>query len=171
MAITIDRLTNIISVPLTEWALVSGTFYTHDTEAFRVSLKIIEASEEGMVFTDTNKRNAPVTVAGTTLAQSIEIIPPYSVEYESGAYSVQLVGSNNNIWSIGDGILVQNQTQVIPTNSAGLIITGGGGGGATAQEVWEYPTSSLSGDETTMGYWVTRKLLSVVKYLGLKKHD
>jgi len=135
MAITINRLTNIIDVPLVNWTFVSGTFYTHDTEAFRINLKIIEASEEGMVFTDTNIRNAPVTVAGTTLAQSIQIIPPYSVRYESGAYSVQLEGSNNNIWSIGDGILVQNQTQVIPTNSAGLIVTSGGGGSS----VWTEP--------------------------------
>ena len=42
---------------------------------------------------------------------------------------------------------------------------------ATAQEVWEYPISTLSGDKTTMGYWVTRKLLSIARYLGLKKHD
>lgn len=120
--ITIDfGNTNIISIPQSEVTFVSGTFYTHDTEAFRDALKTLEASEEGIVFPDTHRRNAPVTISGTTLAQSIEIIAPYSVEYEDGAYTVQLEGSNNNIWSVGDGILVQNQVQVVPTNSSGLI--------------------------------------------------
>jgi hypothetical protein len=53
---------------------------------------------------------------------------PYSITFENGAYSVQLSGSNNNIWDIGGGILNQNTVQVIPTNSAGLQIVSVGSG-------------------------------------------
>jgi hypothetical protein len=139
MAVTIDYgNTNVIDIPLVDWTFVSGTFYTFDTEAYRLALKVLEASETGMVFTDTHIRNAPVTVAGVTLAQSIQIIAPYTNEFQAGAYTVQLEGSNNNVWSVQDNILVQNQTQVIPTNSAGLVIvTPGIGAAAIADAVWE----------------------------------
>lgn len=126
MAITIDYgNTNVIDIPLADWTFVSGSFYTFDTEVYRKALKVLEASETGMVFPDTHIRNAPVTVSGTTLAQSIQIIPPYTNEFQAGAYTVQLQGSNNNIWSVADNVLVQNQTQVIPTNSAGLVVVEG----------------------------------------------
>jgi hypothetical protein len=126
MAVSIDYgNSNVIDIPLVDWTLVSGTFYTFDTEVFRLALKVLEASETGMVFPDTHIRNAPVTVAGVTLAQSIQIIAPYTNEFQSGAYTVQLEGSNNNIWSVQDNVLVQNQTQIIPTNSAGLVVTNG----------------------------------------------
>ena len=113
--------TYVISVPQSYATLVSGTFYTLDTDQFRKDLKTLEASEEGIVFPDTHAHNGEVTVAGTTYARTVSIISPYTVEFEDLSWTVQLEGSNNNIWSVGDGILVQNQVQVIPTNSAGLI--------------------------------------------------
>lgn len=135
--------TNIINVPQSYVTLVSGTFYTMDTDQFRKDLRELEASEEGIVFPATHTHATEVTVAGTTLARSVIIIAPYTVEFENGAWTVQLEGSNNNIWSVGDGILVQNMVQVIPTNSAGLI-TVVSGSGVTEQDkddiadkVWE----------------------------------
>lgn len=124
--ISINPLTFIIFVPKADLTLVSGTFYKHDTNVFRLALRELEAEFDGMAFTKTHKHNTEATVAGTTYARLIEIIAPYSVEYEDGQYSVQLEGSNNNIWDIEAGILVQNQVQVIPTNAAGLIVGAGG---------------------------------------------
>jgi len=148
MAVSIDYgNTFVIDVPLVDWTFVSGTFYTFDTEVFRKALKVLEAGETGMVFTDTHIRNAPVTVAGVTLAQSIQIIAPYTVQFQSGAYTVQLEGSNNNIWSVQDNILVQNQTQVIPTNSAGLVVVSGTGSpSAIADAVWNKDISGYTVD-------------------------
>ena len=121
MAITIDWTTKVISVPQADLTLISGTLYELDTDWFRLQLKDIEDGE-GMPFPDTHRHNTEVTVAGTTYARTIEIINGYSVEFEDGQYSVRLVGSNNNIFDVENGILVQNQVQVIPTNSAGLIV-------------------------------------------------
>jgi len=123
MAITIDwGNTFIISVPQADLNLLSGTLYELDTEVFRLVLKDLEDDEDGIVFPNTHRRNAPVTVAGQTYAQTLEILPPYSIEFEDGSYTVQLVGSNNNLFDVENGILVQNTVSVIPTNSAGLIL-------------------------------------------------
>lgn len=123
--ITIDwGNTNIIFIPQSYLTLVNGTFYQLDTNQFRLELKRLEADvNEGSVYTRTHVHNSEVTVAGTTFARTIEIIPPYSVEFEDAKYTVQLIGSNNNIFDTQNGILNQNQVQVIPTNSAGLIVS------------------------------------------------
>lgn len=121
MAITINYLTKVISVPQADLTFISGTLYELDTNQFRLDLADIQDSEEGIPHDTIVRHNTEVTVAGTTFARTIEIINGYSVEFEDGAYSVRLVGSNNNIFDIQNGILVQNQVQVIPTNSAGLV--------------------------------------------------
>jgi hypothetical protein len=110
-----------IQIPQSYLTLISGTLYELDTDQFRLDLKSLEASEEGMPFPKTHNHNTEYIIAGVTYARSIEILSPYSVEFEDLAYSVKLTGSNNNIWDIQSGILVQNQVQVIPTNSAGLV--------------------------------------------------
>ena len=121
MALSIDRLTNIITVPKADLAHVIGTLYEHDTDAFWDELKALEAAEEGIVFVDAQSHNLEYTVVGITYAQKVEMINGYQVEYENGMYSVRLVGSNNNIFDVEGGVLVQNTVQVIPGNSAGLI--------------------------------------------------
>lgn len=133
MAFTVDPLTYIISVPQADLTHVGGTLYTFNTDTFRLGLKAWEASEEGMPHPKTHDHNTEVTIAGVTYARSINILAPYSIEFEDGQYSVILEGSNNNIFDIAEGILEQNQVQVIPTNSAGLI-TVIQGSGVTEQD-------------------------------------
>ena len=122
MTISVDwGNTDIIDIEQSDLTLVSCTLYTLDTDAFRLTLKGLEDDEEGMPFPRTHNHNPPVSLFGVTYARTIEILSPYSVRFEDGQYSVRLEGSNNNIGDVGAGILVQNQVQVIPTNSAGLI--------------------------------------------------
>lgn len=122
MAITVDYITYVISVPQADLTFDSGTLYRMDTNAFRLSLKSIEASEEGIILQDTNIHNTEVVVAGITYARSFSILPPYSTEFENLQYTCLLEGSNNNVWDVASGFLVQNQAQIIPSNSAGLIV-------------------------------------------------
>jgi hypothetical protein len=98
MALSIDRTTSIITIPKADLTLVTGTLYELDTEAFWEELKAIEASEEGIVFIDSQDHNIEYTVVGVTYAQKVEIINGYQVEFENGTYSVRLTGSNNNIF-------------------------------------------------------------------------
>ena len=128
MAISIDWPNKLISVPQADLTFISGTLYELNTNTFRLALKGLEDDEAGMPWERTHKHNTEVTVAGITYARTVEIINGYSIEFENGFYSVRLAGSNNNIFDIENGILVQNNVQVIPTNSAGYqIITQGSG--------------------------------------------
>lgn len=113
--------TFIIDVPQSYLTLVSGTIYELDTDQFRLDLKDLEDDFDGMPFPKTHDHNTTYTIAGVTYARAIEILPPYSVEFEDGQYTVILKGSNNNIFDVENGILVQNQVQLVSTNSAGLV--------------------------------------------------
>jgi hypothetical protein len=128
MPISVNPQTFVITVPKTELDLDSGTLYTLDTNKFRLALKDWEDNEGGIIFPKTHDHNTEVTVAGTTFARTVEILPPYSITFEDGQYTVILEGSNNNIFDVAEGILNQNQVQVIPTNSAGLIVSIQGSG-------------------------------------------
>lgn len=130
MAITIDWSTYIISVPQGDLSLVSGTLYELDTETtFRAAVNALLASEEGIVFDDAISHNTDYSVVGVNYARKIEVLSPYSVLFTPDSqWSVRLAGSNNNLFDVEGGILQQNQVQVIPQNSAGLIqITSGSG--------------------------------------------
>jgi hypothetical protein len=140
----------IIHIPKADLTIVGGTLYELDTDAFRLILKSLEDDPaQGMIWPDTHRHNTEVTVAGVTYARTIEIINGYSVEFEDGQYTVRLVGSNNNIFDVQGGILVQNQVQVIPTNAAGLIAVSTGGSivdpAAVAAAVWNRP---MAGHQT-----------------------
>jgi len=129
MAVSIDPVTGVITVPQSDLSHVTGTLYELDTDWLRLQLKSWEDSEEGIVFPDTHQHNTEITVAGITYARTIEIINGYSITFSPDSqWSCRLAGSNNNFFDIENNILNQNQVQVIPTNSAGLqVVTQGSG--------------------------------------------
>lgn len=172
MAISVNPLSYVISVPKADLTFVSGTLYTMNTDNFRLELKSWEDSEEGIIHPKTHNHNTTVEIVGITYARAISILAPYSVEFEDGQYTVVLEGSNNNIFDVAGGILVQNQVQVIPTNSGGLIqVTSGSG--VTAQDkidiantVWQTATRTLTSFGTLVSdVWssITRTLTSGTK--------
>lgn len=122
MAITINWQTGVIFIPKVDTTLVQLTpveIRRLDTDAFFLTLKDLEASAEGIPFTDTQRNASPVTLGGITYARVLEIIDPYTITFEDGQYVVQLVGSNNNIIEKTN----PNQVSVQSNNSAGLIQT------------------------------------------------
>jgi hypothetical protein len=136
MAISIDFLTKVISVPQADCTFVTGTFYRLPTKStFKAQVDAIMAGEHGMPFDHPIDHNKDYTVAGVTYAPKVEIINGYSVQFTPDSqWSVELTESNNNLWDIENGVLVQNQVQVIPTNSAGLIQVTSGSGLSSAQD-------------------------------------
>ena len=144
MALSVTWGTKIINVLQADLTPVTGTLYELDTDQFRKDLKNLEDGEDGMPFPDTHTHNTEVTVAGVTYARFIEIINGYSITFEDAQYSVRLAGSNNNFFDVENGILNQNQVQIIPGNAAGLI-TVVSGSGVTSQDkidiadaVWDH---------------------------------
>lgn len=120
MAVTINWNTKVISVPKADLTLVQASpteIYELNLNWFRMQLKDLEDSEEGIVFLDTHRHNTEVTLGGLTYARVVEIINGYTVTFEDGQYAVNLVGANSNV---GDVINV-NQVSVRSYNSAGLI--------------------------------------------------
>lgn len=117
----IDWPNKLITVLRSELTLISGTLYELDTDWFRLQLKAQEDTIDGIVWPRTHDHVGGYTVAGITYARKVEILNGYKVQFEDGQYTVRLVGSNNNIFDVAGGILVQNQVQVISNNSAGLI--------------------------------------------------
>ena len=124
MALTIDYATRVISVPQADLTFISGTLYELDTNQFKKDVMAILDDQTHIWMPDAFIHNTEVTVAGTTFARTIEFINSYSVTFEDtgGQYSVRLVGSNNNIFDVENGILnPTDKVTVISTNSAGLI--------------------------------------------------
>lgn len=118
MAISINWGTKIINVPKADLTHISGDIYQLDIDDFRMELKGLEDSEDGMAFPNTHNHNTEVTIGGITYARMIEIINGYTVTFEDGQYAVNLVGANSNV---GD-VINLNQVSVRSANSAGLVV-------------------------------------------------
>lgn len=119
MAISINWQTKVITVPQSFLTYVSGVSYTLDTNTFRLALKDIEGSEDGIVNLPTHRHNTQVVLGGVTYAQFIEIINGYTVTFEETGtpYKVSLIGSNNNILDVTN----LGTVQIASSNSAGLV--------------------------------------------------
>lgn len=126
MALSLNPATKVITIPQADLTPVSGTLYELDTNQFRNNVMGLLDDEDYIWLPDAYIHNTEVTVAGTTFARTIEFINGFSIEFENGTYSVRLAGSNNNIFDVENGILVQNSVQVISQNSAGLIVVQSG---------------------------------------------
>lgn len=161
MALTINYDTKVIEVPQADLTLVSGTLYELDTNQFRKDVMAILDDETHIWMDNAFIHNTEVTVAGTTFARTVEFVNGYSVEFEDGSYSVRLAGSNNNIFDVENGILVQNTVQVIAQNSAGLIA------GDIVAAIWD----ALAADYTTAGSFgevLQNPALTLPQFLALK---
>lgn len=167
--VTIDWATFIIHVPQAALTPLGGGRFGLDIEAFRNTLKNIEDTDEGMPFSVTHARNAPVLLSGVTYAQTFEILPPYTVSFENTGtpYIVVPSGANHNL---GDKTNFDGGMSLVIGNAAGLIavstsgttgptvaeiaaevwshinrtLTSAGAGGATAAEVWSYGARTLT---------------------------
>jgi len=142
-----------IVVPLADLTVLDAgppVLYELDTDTFFDDVKALEANVDGIVWQNAIDHNPAYTVAGETFARKIEIMnstntnplygAPNTDEYEvfftpDVTASVKLTGSNNNIFDLQNGILANTVTQVIPTNTAGLIETDGGGGSSTGKHI------------------------------------
>lgn len=119
MAITINWGTKVIYVPRADLELMQASpeIRRLNLNWFRIQLKALEASEDGMAFPDTHRHNTEVELAGLTYARIVEIINSYAVEFEDGQYTVNCEGANHNL----SDVKVANQVSIIVNNAAGLI--------------------------------------------------
>ncbi len=148
MALSIDYSTNVISVPQNYCTSLGGGKYELDVDQFRLDLRGLEADETGICFATTHNHNTALTLSGTTYARSVEVLSPYTINFEDtgSPWTVVCTGANHNV---GDVKTVDHVSLIIG-NSAGLIqVTSGSG---------------LSTEEHNQLF----KALTVGKFLGLK---
>lgn len=126
MAVSINWATRVITVPQAALALVSAGLYQLDVDAFRLALKDIEDSADGVAFPDTHRHNTQVTLSGVTYARIFEVINGYTITFEDVGtpYTVRCVGANHNIADVKN----VNNVSLLIGNSAGLIAVSTGGG-------------------------------------------
>ena len=120
MAITITWGTKTINIPKADTVLLQSTpteIRQLDLNQFRLTLGELQDTEEGISHPPTHRHTAPLDVGQVTLARTIEIFNGYTVTFEDGNYTVDLVGANSNI---ADNVNA-NQVTIRPENSAGLI--------------------------------------------------
>ena len=119
MAISVDPLTDEIYVPKADLTLIQASPEVRelDVNAFRLWLLDWEDGEDAIPRPKTHTHNTEVTLAGLTYARIVEVLSPYTVEFEDGQYTVNCVGANHNI----SDKKVANQVSLIVNNAAGLI--------------------------------------------------
>lgn len=145
MAVTINWLTKVITVPVSFLTLISGpggagSLYELDVNALRLALKDIEDGE-GMPYLDTHRHNTSILLGGVTYARTFEIINGYTVLFDDSVvdhYTVRCVNANHNLADVK----VLNSISLIVGNSAGLITVSSGSGlsptqAAMLEEIWK----------------------------------
>ena len=150
--IYVDWANRVIYVPKQITSLVQASpteIRELNLNDFRLTLKDLEDSPEGMPYIDTHRHNTTVTLGGVTFARLIEIINDYTITFEDGQYAVNLVGANSNV---GDRVNV-NQVSVRSANSAGLI---------------EVATSPSNPSDISNAVWTDTRALTVPKFIALK---
>ena len=131
MAISVNPMTCVITVPQADLTHVSGTMYELDLDDFRMWLKDWEDDQSGgITHLKTHNHNTEVTLSGTTYARIIEVLDPYTVEFEDGQYTINCVGANHNLADVK----VPNQVSLIVNNSAGYVLVETGASGLTSSE-------------------------------------
>ena len=154
MALSIDYSTKVITVPKADLTLIQAVpteIRQLDLDSFRLELRDIEDSQEGIPQLVTHTHNTEVTVGGVTLARVISMINGYTVTFEDGTYAVNLVGANSNI---GDVVNV-NQVSIRSANSAGLVSLDILVAGAYGGKVVVSPTNGQAGTDTPIGTFET----------------
>lgn len=118
--ISINPLTYVIYVPKADLTLIQASPEVRElnVNSFRMWLKDYEDDPDyGIYLYKTHNHNTEVQLAGLTYARIIEILSPYTVEFENGSYTVNCVGANHNI----SDVKVPNSVSLIVNNAAGLI--------------------------------------------------
>ena len=97
MAITINWITQVITVPQSFLTPIGPNLFELDVDVFRLALKDIEDSTDGITFLDTHRHVTETVISGVTYARFVEIINGYTVEFEDGQYTVIATGANHNV--------------------------------------------------------------------------
>jgi len=132
MAYSVDWITKIVTIPVSDLELVSGTRYRLPMADFLDECRRLEwAFIEGLWAPPIlDHTNAKLDFAGADYAGFDKIINGYTITFSAPATRVDLLGSNNNIIDV----LNDAGISVVPSNSAGLQLISTGSGLSSEQD-------------------------------------
>lgn len=111
--LTVNWNTNVITVPLTDLTLVSGTNYQLTVDFWwqliRDKTDDVDAAPNSRLY-----NNIPPT---SSTPRIVEVLAPYTVTFENGNYSVNIVGGNTNLRDVVN----KNNVSVNTNNTTGFI--------------------------------------------------
>jgi hypothetical protein len=122
MAISIDYSNPaqfVINIPKADTTFITSSpseIRQLNINDLRLWLADLQDDAEGQHFPPAFVHTPPLTVGGVTLARVVEILSPYTIQFEDGTYSVNIVGGNSNVSDVN----IKNQVGVNTANSAGL---------------------------------------------------
>jgi hypothetical protein len=170
MSFTPNWATKVFSIPVGDLTFVSGVNYTLDADVIWIEIRRLEASaanngglyaEQALEFVNTQ------VLSGLSYSAIVKLINGYTWEIDGSNIVVSLLGKNNNFL---DTFVAANGVSVLANNSAGLILNQTGllpaDITAIADGVWDY--TLVTWKASIVGGWITKKLLTVTKFLSLK---
>lgn len=118
MATTVNWATGVISIPRADMTLIQASPEVRqlDVAVLHTELRTLQAAVEGAYETTTHNHTQVSVLSGISYARVVEILSPYTVEFEDGQYTVASFNANHNL---GD-VKVANQVSLVVNNSAGL---------------------------------------------------
>jgi len=116
MALICHWPTKVITVPKTDLTLVSGTKYSLSVLCWFQLLRELNGSVEGMAETV----GAPIynnTSPSASTPRIIDVINGYTVQFEEGLYSVDIIEGNTNLRDVE----IKNSVSVGTNNTTGFV--------------------------------------------------
>lgn len=119
MAYSVNWVTRLITIPLSDLVLAVGNTYELALSSFHKEIRRLESDfTEGLWAPQILDHTSPKTISGVVYAAFDEIITSngYTIQFAGNPDAVILKGSNNNILDV----YVFNGVSVAPNNSTGL---------------------------------------------------
>lgn len=100
MAISMHWPTRVITVPKLDTVLVQLAPFelrALDVDVFRLALKLLEESEEGIVHPDTHEHRSSYNIGTNVEPRAVIIINGYTVTFEDGSWAADIINGKNNV--------------------------------------------------------------------------
>jgi hypothetical protein len=118
MALSANYVTKVLTIPESDLTGVSPD-YTYDLDTLSDEMRALSASSIGIDQDYHHDYTGSATLGSVVLAPVVAMVNGWTIEFEDGAYLVELTGANSDILDF----LVHNQVSVRQVSSAGLVVT------------------------------------------------
>jgi hypothetical protein len=169
MSYSVNWTTRVVTIPLADMTLISGTNYSLNTDDVWLEMRRLEAlPTEGLWVEQSIEYVNTQILSGITYSAIVKMINGFTWDTDTTNKTISLLGFNSNLL---DTFIPGSGVSVLANNSGGLIINQGQSLGQVdldniADAVWNMVI--VTWKATTIGGWITKKLLTVSKFIGLK---